>query len=53
MKDRDLNIKVNKNRLIRMALKKYDTKKEAAEALGITVRHLSNLEPIINNDENE
>lgn len=53
MKDKELNIRVNKDRLIRMALKKYDTKKEAAEALGITVRHLSNLEPTLNKDEKE
>lgn len=36
----DLNLKRNKERLIKMALERHDTYKEAAEALGITTRAL-------------
>lgn len=45
--EKSLNIKEHRKELIKLALERYNTKKEAAEALGITVRHLSNLEPTI------
>lgn len=37
---KDLNIKRNRNRLIKTAIDRHDTYKEAAEALGITTRAL-------------
>lgn len=52
-KKKSLNIIEHRNRLVKMALKRYDTKKEAAEALGITPRHLLNLEQIFKSEEKD
>ena len=38
--NKDLNIKRNRDRLIKIALDRHDTYKEAAQALGITTRAL-------------
>ena len=40
MMNKDLNIKRNRDRLIKIALDRHDTYKEAAQALGITTRAL-------------
>lgn len=37
---KDLNLKRNKERLIKIAIDRHDTYKEAAQALGITTRAL-------------
>jgi hypothetical protein len=37
---KDLNLKRNKERLIKIAIDRHDTYKDAAEALGITTRAL-------------
>lgn len=43
--EKSLNIKENRDRLVKLALERFSTKKEAAEALGITARHLTNIAP--------
>ena len=49
----DLNLKRNRDRLIKIALKRFDTYKEASVALGITTRTLITLRKEIQEDANE
>jgi DNA-binding XRE family transcriptional regulator len=52
MKD-TLNLKYHQYRLIKIALSKYDMKKDAAEALGISTKTLKKLEDEIYENRNQ
>ncbi len=47
----NLNIEHHKRLMVKAALKKYRFKKQAAEALGITVKYLTIIEKTFNTKE--
>lgn len=49
----NLNLKYHQQRLVRFALRKYNKKKDAAEALGICTKTLNKIKSEIYENRNE